>query len=1413
MKPAAPGTTKLIDQHGVKSRIIAEAYRLRRPTILSVWLVAIFAVLAGHAVAEPSIWNQYQGAGAQVQLGFANGGGGGVNFIVAGLAIPGSSTGLSSRVTPNSNNEWTLDTGSTGVVITADYLYKSFGISASQLTSIGKGFIKYTSSDLKYSGFYANLNVGLYNASGSTNGAPLAATSQVPVLVATSLYDGKTNTTTHFCPTPSDCTVTASSLEQFGVGFGRPHGPGSAANSTNPLLNLISVQGSDGQTGDLKTMAPGYVVTQNGVLLGLNSKQMSNVALVQLQPTSTVPTSLTNAYATAATKSDWSTPPMLLTITNNKSPYASMVNGSYYGTMLVDTGVNDAILSNGLTTGSNGNPGINQALITSSGSVTSMMLSLPGMTTTSGAQPGQFTYVYQGTCQTASTFGCGPYGQNYNGGNASQMVPIYPTSSKDSLNNGYMHNNTGFADTSGATAFLNTGVDFLNYFNIVYDPVSGFIGYQRNDNSFPEGTNSPAVYLALALQAQETIPDGTNIGLPVLLYTDIGNQATPSLVPVDVGLSAATASGVVTFEQPIASDSIIGCTASNCTTGVVINRGTFVFDAANTYAGQTTINPGATLVLGSGGSIAASSGLSANGTFDISGTSGGATIAALAGSGAVALGSQTLTIANANGSFTGVIADGGLSGGTKGNLTIAGGSETLGGVNTYTGATTVNTGAALLLTGAGSIASSSGVTTNGTFDISRTTAGATIASLNGGGTVNLGSQTLQLNRAAGTFSGTIGGTGGLSVTGGTQSLTGINTYTGGTEVSGGATLAVNSDKALGATSGTLSFNNGTLQALSSFSSNRSIIVGSGGGLVDAGTSSVTLAGPVSGAGQLATEGEVTLGGRIELSGVHLVSDGKTSVNGDLKAFALLVARSGILRGTGTVEAPLLVDGRLAPGNSPGTLTVAAPVSLTSGSTSEFDIDGTGTGTGAGNYSRLVVIGAGNTITVNGALAPLLRGITGDATNTYTPPLGQQFQIITATGGVLGSYGGLSQPAGLAAGTRFDAVYGANAITLVVTPTAYGNLGLAGLPETSNQAAVGLALDSARPNAGVAMTTSQASLYAPLYALPGSAIPGELEQLAPTIYGDALMARRDSWYLVSGAINEQLDMRRGLHGGDTAQSITDPGGRTVWVAGLGQFSNVSSTTTAGYSSSIGGTAAGVDVTLAPALTAGVAFGFANQSISAKNAASFRGDTFQFEVYGTYRQGIAFVDLQAGGGFSEGTATRPQSLYGVQATGNTNGGAGGGSLRGGVQLDAGSWRVEPSVTLAGVALQQGALSETLAGPVGMAVNSSAIGSLQSLFGVRAERRITISDTMAVVPSAQLGWLHEYLDTAGTTTASFIGTPGLPFTAQSAPISRNAAVVGVRAVLETKGPLALYASYTGAIRGTGSAQTVSAGFRFIW
>ncbi|WP_442793485.1 autotransporter outer membrane beta-barrel domain-containing protein [Paraburkholderia sp. HP33-1] len=123
----------------------------------------------------------------------------------------------------------------------------------------------------------------------------------------------------------------------------------------------------------------------------------------------------------------------------------------------------------------------------------------------------------------------------------------------------------------------------------------------------------------------------------------------------------------------------------------------------------------------------------------------------------------------------------------SGSVTVSGtGTLTLSGVNSYSGETTISSGT-LALSGAGSIALSSDVLDNGTLDISGTNSGASVQNLSGSGTVALGSQTLTLTNASGTFSGAFTGTGSLIKEGtGTLILDGNSaSFAGTTEIAAG----------------------------------------------------------------------------------------------------------------------------------------------------------------------------------------------------------------------------------------------------------------------------------------------------------------------------------------------------------------------------------------------------------------------------------------------------------------------------------------------------------------------------------------------------------------------------------------------------------------------------------------------------
>jgi autotransporter-associated beta strand protein len=212
-----------------------------------------------------------------------------------------------------------------------------------------------------------------------------------------------------------------------------------------------------------------------------------------------------------------------------------------------------------------------------------------------------------------------------------------------------------------------------------------------------------------------------------------------------------------------------------------------------------------------------------------------------------------------------------------GDLTKTGaGTLVLESANTYTGATNIDAGRLTLAAGA-SIAESERVVVgaNGIFDTSAITANVYINSLAGAGSVINGSiapNSLVITNAipGDVFSGVISGSGGLSITGGTQTLTGINTYTGPTVVSPGANLiaAIQSIPGDVVNNGSFGFSQSTP---GTFSNNMS----GTGSMVIGGTGVITLTGTNTQAGGTTIENGASLmiGSTGALSGNRVNSNG------------------------------------------------------------------------------------------------------------------------------------------------------------------------------------------------------------------------------------------------------------------------------------------------------------------------------------------------------------------------------------------------------------------------------------------------------------------------------------------------------------------------------------------------------------
>ena len=455
-----------------------------------------------------------------------------------------------------------------------------------------------------------------------------------------------------------------------------------------------------------------------------------------------------------------------------------------------------------------------------------------------------------------------------------------------------------------------------------------------------------------------TIANGTDLV--------IGNQGTTGSIVGDV-----IDNGYLLFDR---SDAVTYAGAVSGTGGVYQYDaiGSLTLTGVNTFTGNAVIF--GTLALSGNGSVADAYNVIDDGTFDISNTTNGASITSLNGNsnGNVNLGAQTLTLTNAFDEFDGVIAG-------SGGLTVAAGGETLGGVNSYTGATAINAGGMLALTGTGSIGNSSNVIANGTFDISNTTGGASIVSLDGNGNVNLGAQSLSLTNADGYFSGVISGSGGLNVAGPIEFLTGDNTYTGVTTIANDTDLVIGDQGTTGSIVGDVVNNGYLLFDLSDAVTYAGAVSGTGGVYQYDAIGSLTLTGVNTFTGNAVIFGTLALSGNGSVADAYNVIDDGTFDISNTTNGASITSLNGNSNGNVNLGAQTLTltnafdefDGVIA---GSGGLTVAA---------------GSETLGGVNSYTGATAIYAGGTLALTG---------TGSIGNSSDVIANGMFDISNTTGG-------------------------------------------------------------------------------------------------------------------------------------------------------------------------------------------------------------------------------------------------------------------------------------------------------------------------------------------------------------------------------------------------------------------------------
>jgi outer membrane autotransporter protein len=715
-------------------------------------------------------------------------------------------------------------------------------------------------------------------------------------------------------------------------------------------------------------------------------------------------------------------------------------------------------------------------------------------------------------------------------------------------------------------------------------------------------------------------------------------------------------------------------------------------------------------------------------------------------------------------------------------------------------------------------------------------------SIAGTGTFFLGANQLTVggNNLSTTVSGTIrdggaaGGTGGslVKVGTGTLTLTGANTYTGGTTISAG-TLQLGD----GGTSGSIMGNvtdNGT------FSIDRS--------------DSYTLGGLISGTGGFQQNGTGTtvLTGASTYTGATAVAAGTLVVNGSIANSAVTVNSGATLAGTGTVgPTTIMSGGTLAPGSSPGTMTVGGNLAFQTGAIYVVQVNpstassttASGTATLAGTVQA--VFAPGSYVTRNytilhstGLNSTRFAGLTGNVPASFTASL-----IYTATDAILNLSANLS--------CAPPAAPPPAALLPTAPPPTAGPGALPSCGLSINQRNVANAINAFFNNGGALPPN-----FLPLFNLTGSNLGNALSQLS----GEAATgAQQAGFQLESQFLNLMLDPfvdgRSGVAGTsgpalafapeqealpDDPRSSSGAGIAlaysamlkapkapplasfaqrwTAWGGGFGGANRTSGDPAVlgshDLSARTAGFAGGLDYRLTPDTVAGFALagGGTNWSL-ADGLGSGKSDAFQAGVYGATRWGAAYL-AAAFAYANHWMSTDRFAFAGDHLTAEFTAQSLGGRVEGGYRFATFYGGVTPYAAIQAQSFRTPSYSETdvNGGGFALAYNSRTGTDTRSELGARFDRVLALYTNAVLALRGRLVWAHDWVSDPSL-AAAFQTLPGASFIVNGAIPAKDSALVSAGAELRLANGVTLLGKFDGELASHSSTYAGTGTIRYRW